>query len=65
MGSQKLIELQEAIAQYKERKEYFTDQMKYVFIAGATKITNDLIDECGAIREIDEILNELEKEMEL
>lgn len=63
--NKKLMELKEAISDYQERRGLFTELMKDVFLTGAVKVASDLIDECGAIHEIDEILNELEKEMEL
>lgn len=62
-GNEKLLELQEAIAQYKKRKESLPELMKDVFLTGAVKVVRDLIDECGATQEVDEILIDLEKEL--
>lgn len=58
-----LAELKEAINQYQERKDHFTDLMKYVFFAGAIRIVSNLIEACGSTPEIGDILNVLEEEI--
>lgn len=63
--NKKLIELKEAISDYQERRGLFTELMKDVFLTGAVKVASDLIGECGAIHEVDEILSELEREAKI